>query len=268
MNNLISSYTSKVLPLQSSALSTRSSPPNVKVGLCPLDLLWEDHASTDSCTRLGIIELILTDHGQLDLTETKIIDAGKWIMAKWDNNEMVATKLDMKSPLLSATILHHVKKKKTSTAQNDLVDNTVYGTVSCLVRGASMDDLLAYFMDFESMFFSKHEWESSTISEKILEKVNGHHSVFYYKGSLPHPFQNRDFVWSFVWQKLTSKQCICVLHPAQHEDRLPTSDTVRGESTRVFRFTEVKPKVTNFELVFRYVHVPRTTRNHTAWHPF
>ena len=250
MSNLFSSSSPKVLPLQSSSVTTSGSP---KVNyLSPLDLLWEEHATTDFHSRLGIIELILTDRGQLDCTETKIMEAGKRILAKWDNNEMVATKLDLKSPLLSAAVLHHAKKRKASTAQNDLVDHTVFGVVSCLIRGASIHDLLAYNTDFMSMFLHKHEFDSkTTISEKILENVNSHHFMIYYKASLPQPFQDRDFVWSAVWQKQNPKQFILVAHPAHHMDVPPKSDTVRAESLRVLRYTEVKPKVTKLELFFR-----------------
>ena len=155
MKNLISSSSQKVLPLQSSSLTTRGSP-NVKFGLSPLDLLWEKHAATDVETRLALIEgSIQSDRGQFSIDELKFLDAGKRTLAKWDNNEMVATKLKMKSPLLTATVLHHSKERRTSTPSNGLVDHTVFGTVTCLIRGGSIDDLLAYFMDFESMFLCK-----------------------------------------------------------------------------------------------------------------
>ena len=317
-----SSRSQKVLPLQTSSVTTRSSP-KVKFGLSPLDLLWEKHAATDAETRLALIEgSIQSDRGQFSIDELKFLDAGKRTLAKWDNNEMVATKLKMKSPLLTATVLHHSKERRTSTPSNGLVDHTVFGTVTCLIRGGSIDEvkfldagkrtlakwdnnemvvtklkmksplltatvlhhskkwrastpsnglvdhtvfgtvyclirgasidvLLAYFMDYESMFFQKQEFLKSKLDSKTLEKVNGHHSVLYYKGSLPPPFRIRDFVWSAVWQKQNPKQFILVAHPAHHMDVPPKSDTIRAESLRVLRFTEVKPKVTKFELFFR-----------------
>ena len=213
---------------------------------------------------------IRSDNGLVNEEEIGFMDTAKVILARFDNNEMKVTKLKMNSPLLTASILHDNKtrRRKSSFATSSVEGDTVYGTVACVVRGASIDKLIAYNMDWDSMFNLKHDFGKDTLEKKVLEKVNGHHVVIYRKGSLPPPFQCRDVVWSLVWEKQSSTHCICVFHPAHHKDRPPTSDTVRGESTRVFRFTEVKPKVTNFELVFRYVQVPRTTRHHTAWHPF
>ena len=239
----------------------------VGVGVSALSLnnwRWVADAATDGDSRLNRIEDFLSDGGLVDATEIKFISAAKSILSKWDNNEMASTKVKVKSSLFTSSIL----QLKTSTAPTtlDTIDHhAVLGTATGLVRGASIDDLLAYSMDLESMFFSKHEYDSKrTISEKILENINSHHAVLYYKGSLPTPFFDRDFVWSAVWQKQTSKQCICVFHPAHHKEAPPPkSDTVRAESTRVFRFTEVKPGVTKLELIFRYVARTRHTTCHT-----
>ena len=212
---------------------------------------WEAHAIIDGTNRLSLLEAANADSGRFNAEEVGILDAAKSILAKFDSGEINTTKLEMRSRLLTASISKIITTNKKTKTQS--VSNTVFGSVSCVVRGASADELVAYHMDFKSLLFQKHEYNKDTVEKRILENFNGHHAVFYFKVSLPHPFQCRDFVLSFVSQKLSATQQICVLYPTNHKGAEPSLGTVRGESTRVFRFTEINKakKVTKFELFFR-----------------
>ena len=213
---------------------------------------WEDHADIDATNRETLTVGINADRGLVSSEEVRIITVAKSLLAKFDMGEMNTTKLRMRSPLLTATISERTSNKKT-TKENQTVDTTVFGSVSCLIRGASINQMLAYSMDIDSFYLRKHTFDSkNTLSSKMLERVNSHHVVFYYKGRLPHPFQSREIVMSYLWEKQNSTQCICIAQPAHHEDAPPSPDTVRAESTRVIRFTEVKDRVVKYELLFSF----------------
>ena len=144
------------------------------------------------------------------------------------------------------------KKKsrwKKSSGEEDEEDVGVFGAASIVLRGASIDDLLSYTMDYESMYFQKHECGNTTKFERVLEQVNPHHRVFHSQFSLS-PFTDREFVMSCIFEKQSSKQCIIIVRQTHHKNAPLTTDKVRAETTRVFRLTEVGRNKTKFEVIF------------------
>lgn len=195
-------------------------------------LMWQEHAQLDAANRRLLIEQIAKDAGLVDETERKIVEVAKALLAKHDRGQMRATYVRMSSPLLKGKIFKTQQKDQHGSSSTLMV-----GSVRGVVRGASIEDLIAYNMDLKSRFFCKHEWDEGVADDKIIERLNPHHIVYYYKTTPSPPFSARDFVHRVVWVKESSEQYILVLHPTEHKDATPTPDVVRATTTRVFRFT-------------------------------
>ena len=137
------------------------------------------------------------------------------------SSDIKFTKHETYTPLQQAYMCHDEKLGIT------------YGKVMATVRGASVLDVVAYLTDYVSNFNAKHSLSPNQIEARILEHINNHHQVVYYKGRGTGPFRDRDFVWSGIVKRLADDVYICVFHPTQHKDAPITSSAVRAESTRV-----------------------------------
>ena len=215
---------------------------------------WVEDAEFDKATRNAFVDSNLQNPGPYSDEVNRMIQLGLDMFSMADGGKFNMKKFDMKSSLLKASVFHKEEEPDS------------YGRVCGKVH-SSISSVLAFNMDYTSKFQSTHNQSSTTIDPSLLEVVNPHHSVFYIEVKSPPPFKNRDFVWSAVWKKVSSKQCILVLLPSSHKDKPVRDDVVRAESTRIFRFSEVSPLITEYDLV-QHFHlkgkVPRfITENYT-----
>ena len=202
---------------------------------------WESDVALDRESRQKMIaDEQLLDPDPYTKDEDDIIDGGLLLVKKLSGKtpEITLTKLETNTPIEDAYMCY------------DHELHVTHGKVEVAVHGANVLDVCAFLSDYMSRFYVKHSPDPSMLDSRVLERVNSHHQVWYYKGRGTPPFQNRDFVWSFVVKRLTDDQhqYLCVLYPTQHVDAPITSDTIRATSTRVYRLTAVSPSVTRMEL--------------------
>ena len=200
---------------------------------------WDEDVVYDISSRKDI-KVQLDEPGKYSAQEEKAIQDGLLVVSKLGGGTtdkhpgVVMTKHETHTPLQTAFTCY------------DETNHVTYGKVTFTVR-APMLDIAAFLVDYEARFY-RHIDTPNMIKSSVLERVNNHHLVFYYLGRSPPPFQNRDFVWSFIAKQITDDQFVCVLQPALHDAVPITSDTVRAESTRIYRLTRVAPSVTKLEL--------------------
>ena len=218
------------------AISSRRRSETVSMSL---EQRWIEDGNIDATTRASI-KSTFADPFSFSVEEKRVIEIGVNTFEEADRKATSVSKMkkfNTKTPLSTASVLISEK------------DHHSYGKISCVVRAPAVD-VVAYNWDFESRYFKKYLKEAHVVKYCIIERVNSHHNVLYYRGQIHPPFQDRDFVWSFVWKQLRPDQYICVLNPTTHKTMPPAFDAVRGETTRVFRITEMKPGVSKYELIF------------------
>ena len=199
---------------------------------------WKLDVELDRSTRSKIIASLL-DPGPYTKEEEDKVNAGLLIADKLsdgNNREITLTKHDTGTSLREAYVCH------------DSESNVTFGKVTVTVQGASVLDLGAYLLDYESNHSTKHAPNANRIASQVLERVNNHHQVWYYRGRGTGLFQDRDFVFDCIVKRLTDDQYVFVLRPTMHVDAPITSDVVRATSTRVFRLTKISENVTKLEL--------------------
>ena len=138
-------------------------------------------------------------------------------------------------------------KHSTIHAETAYVGGVLFSHVKCLIRAEPID-VLAFYMNTDSLIQTKYERGSSTKELKTLEIVNDHHIVVY--ASYSTPFSDREFVGDVLWRQERHDQYFMVNVPANHDKAPPSRDVVRGESIRAIRLREMAPGVTNFTLMF------------------
>ena len=200
---------------------------------------WEASIDVDRSNR-EVIKVALLDPGPYTVEEDSNVLDGLRVVDKLSDDdshqEIKMTKYNARSPLLDASMCF------------DNEHNITYGKVAVTVHGASVLDLVASLSDYMSNFYSKHSTAVNRVESRILERINNHHQVLYYKGRATGLFQDRDFVWSFIVKRLSDDQYCCVLLPTHHKDAPITSDVVRATSTRVYRLTKISENATKMEL--------------------
>ena len=192
--------------------------------------MWVDDTKIDISTRLEFEK----DMGQPQIysnEEDSIITAGVSLLAMFDSSELKLAPLKMKSPLLlNPSIL--VKKN----------DNNVYGSVRCLIRGATVEKAVAYLLCYNSRLADKYERNPLYVDKSIIATLNSHHSIFHYRIRAPAFFANfkvrdRDFLASFVWKQLSPTQFVVISGPPpDHQSVRPpplTSSAARAPASCV-----------------------------------
>ena len=170
-----------------------------KIHQAPLDKIeaWVNDSKIDFESRLLIKAQCRADLGLLSKEEERSLDVAKQLLSKASEMKMRKFKLN-KSSLVETCVMYD--RSKTTNK-----DNKVYGMTKCTVR-ASVEDVLAYSIDYESQLSKKYDRGANVIQQVVLDRVSSHHLVLYYQASLPQPFQNREFLWTLVWQKMNAKQ--------------------------------------------------------------
>lgn len=208
---------------------------------------WQEDVQSDVANRQLLRIAIAKDGGLVDERERHVIGVGKDLYAKRDSGKMRGKKLRLNN---SSLVRGEVFRTQVEGGHGG-VSTALFGYASCEVRGASLDEMVAYLMDIRSNFLVKHEWNFKGVaSDKIIEVVNSHHFIYHYKTTPSPPFQARDFVSRMVWEKQSSDRYILGFHPTDHDDALPTPDVVRATSTRIFRITATRSNLIKVELVF------------------
>ena len=201
---------------------------------------WAEDGKFDKATRKTIKEQF-ENPGTYSPDEEKSIKQGLNIVEKLGGDatkhpKVQLTKHKTNTPLLSAFICH------------DGTVHQTYGKVECTVPASILDNV-AFLFDYEANLY-KYDVNPNLLKYGVLERVNNHHSVFYYLTTPSPPFLSRDFVWSFIAKRINDNQIVCVLLPTLHDDA-PIADTVvRAEFTRVYRLTSISPQITKLELFF------------------
>ena len=146
-------------------------------------------------------------------------------------------KLNTSTPLLSAAIF---------------VDSggghAVFGQLVCVVRCPAVD-IISFAADNQSNFKTIHQESSVNLKAYTVDKRSNHHYIFYQSVRFPPPapFQDREFLGSFLWKKLNDSQYMCLSHPTEHTTVPRTPGVVRASLLRVILLTKLSPTSTRYE---------------------
>ena len=200
-------------------------------------LLWLADVEHDRETRKDIIAQMVADRHVYNDEEDSIIQRGLAMFA--DN-------------LAQAGKMQHFKHGPTidsSWTKLDKRSGLLVGNTECVIRGAGPFDIMAYLMDLSGRHFRSTLDPETDIRDDLREVRNSHHIVEFYEGTAA-PFNNRTFLQSLVWKRLSDAQFVWCLAPiADHPSVTPSDerDTVRAEAVRVLRFTVIAQNVTRVE---------------------
>lgn len=156
---------------------------------------WEKDAETDRCSREAIKNRIREDDGVYSDRERRAFDVGLQV-------EKSASSGGGRPRTAALGGAKAVKTKHTLLLDASIVreGGVLYGRVRCLIRATAVD-VLARYMDGDSIVDTKYERGKNTIDKRVLEVANNHRSIFYLLTRAPPPFQNRAFVGDVLWRK-------------------------------------------------------------------
>ena len=182
---------------------------------------------------------MLEDPGDYTVEEEASIEMGLKMAEMLRSNENQAIKF----------VKHDIGQGCTDAwVCRDNVSHKTFGKSQTQVHGASIQECLAFFLNYDSHWYKTHHGSAATVSSCLAEIINNHHRVTYYHGKGHLTVSDRDFVFDVIAKKLTDDKWIAVYTPTTHA-RFPVPyDTVRGESTRVYVLTKVSEEVTSLEL--------------------
>ena len=212
--------------------------------LAPNASSWDDDLKIDLSNRAQIVSDCVEDchSGVFSKEEEASIElARKMIDA--------ALRLGAKKRMKRVNTKNFLLTASTFLDESNSGMQTLYGSVKCTIRTSALN-IIAFHIDNESKCKTVHDKDEHCLKWHTIEHVNKHHSVFYYLGKTPKPFRHREFVGVYIWKKIADNQYLTITHPTDHDLAPADMSFVRAENTRAYRLTEVKPGVTNVELVF------------------
>ena len=212
---------------------------------------WEEDKTADRASR-EVIKARFVDPGPYTPYEEKCFD----VALRMESN---VSSSSSSGGAATTTLLRTAATKSRSSmllASTAGVNGVLHGRSVCRIRATAVD-VLAFLLDNDSKIKTKYDVGSSTISQKTLEVVNGHHSVIFLLGRAIPPFQNREFVGTVLWRKeehsddYEKKQHYFYVYvPTVHELAPLSSNCVRAEAVRAFRLVEESPGVTTCTYTF------------------
>jgi hypothetical protein len=159
--------------------------------------------------------------------------------------------LDLVSGTGKVRMLRHSRTVMSAWTKHDKKSGMLLGRMELVIR-ASAEQIIAYQMNFDSNIKLSQRDATRELRYEILEVKNLHHIVVFYERKMAPGFDNRTFLQSLVWRKVSDAPpaFIFVNVATGSHDKVPPereSHAVRAEGTRYLRLTQVGDDVTRVD---------------------
>jgi hypothetical protein len=201
--------------------------------------VWLNDARDDGAWREATVQEMREGEHSYSPEETALIARGTALLGTFATGKG------------KARPMRHSKTVKIAETKHDEKSGLLIGHVEAEVC-TSPEQVVAFLMHFDSKFFRSIEWNPEVdVRREVLEVRNPLHTVIFLEKK-PAPFQNRTWLSSLLWQKVsnTPPTYIWVAVPIEHHGKISLEDeahAIRAEGVRCIRATQTAPGVTRIE---------------------